>query len=111
MNKYKLKMKTPTGLGNEYVYVYATSNFERYLNKHNLKYARDITKDYQLTDRFEKLQQKVNQLETNRDEAIRYINKLVFEDYGVMYDNGTSIMEYEDSCQETLLEILGRGKE
>ena len=53
----------------------------------------------------------INQLETNIDEAIRYINKLVFEDYGVMYDNGTSIMEYEDSCQETLLEILERGKE
>ena len=62
MNKYKLRMKTPTGLGNEYVYVYATSNFERYLNIHKLKYARDITKDYQLTDRFEQLEQENAQL-------------------------------------------------
>lgn len=65
MNKYKLKMRTLTGLGNEYVYVYATSNFERYLNKHNLKYARDITKDYQLTDRFAKIQSQLEQKEDN----------------------------------------------
>ena len=61
MYKFKLRMKTPTGLGIEYVTVFATSNFERYLNKHNLKYARDITKDYQLTDRFEKLQNNWNE--------------------------------------------------
>lgn len=62
MNKYKLRMRTLTGLGNEYVYVYATSNFERYADIHKLKYVRDITKDYQLTDRFEKLQNNWNEL-------------------------------------------------
>lgn len=40
------------------------------------------------------------------EEAIDYINKLEFEKYGVLYDNGTSIMEYEDNCKEILLEIL-----
>ena len=69
MDKFKLRMKTPTGLGIEYVTVFATSNFERYLNKHNLKYARDITKDYQLTDRFEKLQNNWNELKKWLEEA------------------------------------------
>lgn len=41
--------------------------------------------------------------------AIDYINKLEFEEYGVLYDNGTSIMEYEDNCKEILLEILKGG--
>ena len=54
----------------------------------------------------EQLKEKVNQLETNRYTAIDYINKLEFEEYGVLYDNGTPIMEYEDNCKETLLEIL-----
>lgn len=62
MNKYKLIMKTPSRLGNEYVYVYATSNFERYLLEHNLKYARDITQDYQLATKFNDLQQENKQL-------------------------------------------------
>ena len=68
MNKYKLRMRTLTGLGNEYVYVFATSNFDRYLDKHNLKYARDISKDYQLTDRYEKLEKEYNQLKSTLEE-------------------------------------------
>lgn len=75
MNKYKLRMRTLTGLGNEYVYVYATSNFERYLNIHNLKYVRDITKDYQLTDRFEQLQQENQQLKERIDYLERSNNR------------------------------------
>jgi tRNA(Ile)-lysidine synthase TilS/MesJ len=104
MNKYKLKMKTPTGLGNEYVYVYATSNFERYLNKHNLKYARDITKDYQLTDRFEKLQQTVNQLEEENKELKSSMDNAI----NVLKENsfGISYMEVSE-----LLKILEKGKE
>ena len=54
---------------------------------------------------------KVNQLETNIYTAIDYINKLEFEEYGVLYDNGTSFMEYEDNCKETLLEILKGGSD
>ncbi len=83
MNKYKLRMRTPTGLGNEYVYVYATDNFERYLNKHNLKYARDITKDYQLTDRFEMMQQErdkyksiVEELKEIYSNTIKHLRKI-----------------------------------
>ena len=76
MNKYKLRMRTSTGLGNEYVYVYATSNFERYLNKHNLKYARDIVEDYQLTDRFEKLQQEYEVLQNQVEKLTQENNDL-----------------------------------
>ena len=73
MNKYKLKMKTSTGLGNEYVYVYATNNFERYLNIHKLGYARDITKDYQLANRFEEIQQENQHLKDRIVKAIEFI--------------------------------------
>ena len=41
MSKYKLTMKTSTGLGIEYVYVESLyENFERYLKRHNLKYQK-----------------------------------------------------------------------
>lgn len=41
MNKYKLNMKTPSGLGTEYIYVESKyDNFERYLKEHNLKYQK-----------------------------------------------------------------------
>ena len=60
---------------------------------------------------YKELQDKVNQLETNITEAIRYINKIVFEDYSVMYDNGSTILEYEHDFKENLLSILERGKE
>lgn len=41
MNKYKLSMKTPSGLGTEYIYVESKyDNFERYLKEHNLKYQK-----------------------------------------------------------------------
>ena len=41
MNKYKLSMKTSTGLGTEYFYVESLhENFERYLKRHNLKYQK-----------------------------------------------------------------------
>ena len=62
-------------------------------------------------EQIRELQTKVNQLETNIEEAIRYINKIVFEDYAVMYDNGSTILEYEHDFKENLLEILERGKE
>lgn len=85
MNKYKLRMKTLSGLGNEYVYVYATSNFERYADIHKLKYARDNTKDYQLTDRFNKLQNNWNELKKWLEEIIEDIDKIEYPD---SYDKG-----------------------
>ena len=106
MNKYKLKMRTLTGLGNEYVYVYATSNFERYLNNHNLKYARDITKDYQLTDRFEKIQSQLEQKEKQLNEIKKYVenkrtnNNLEYgcgNEFNEEYDDILSIIERNNS--------------
>ena len=105
MNKYKLKMKTLTGLGNEYVYVYATSNFERYLNIHNLKYARDITKDYQLTDRFENLQSQLKAKEESIKEAREYIKEHIRID-----DEYPDYMEMLITERDELDEILSKGE-
>lgn len=43
------------------------------------------------------------------NKAIEYINKLEFEEYGVLYDNGSSILEYEHDFKDNLLEILKGG--
>ncbi len=115
MNRYKLKMKTLTGLGNEYVYVYATSNFDRYLDIHNLKYARDMTKDYQLTDRFEKLQKENKQLKDRINKAIEYIgNYDVFKAFSfplMKRDEENQVKssiqyEFDTSIKKDLLKIL-----
>lgn len=63
------------------------------------EYVRQVNINIDLTEENKELRQRI-------DTAIDYINKLEFEEYGVLYDNGTSIMEYEDNCKETLLEIL-----
>ena len=63
MNKYQLKMKTPTGLGTEYVYVESyKDNFERFLEEHNIKYKKYNYKTNQDKE-IERLNNIINELE------------------------------------------------
>ena len=58
----------------------------------------------------QQLQQKVNQLETNRDDAIEYLNNCIITE--VFYDTGSSdLIPEADFFKDRLLEILERGKE
>jgi len=104
VNKYKLRMKTLTGLGNEYVYVYATSNFERYLNIHKLGYARNITKDYQLTDRFEQLQQENTELKDKLSLA-NQMNENNYERYCESLKENQKL-QYQIEIMEKYLELI-----
>jgi peptidoglycan hydrolase CwlO-like protein len=54
------------------------------------------------------LQQKVNQLETNIDEAIEYIKNNIQEGYSEVFD---AEMRWDAVSGDDLLEILERGKE
>lgn len=56
------------------------------------------------------LQQKVNQLETNRDEAIEYINNCLIG-YEEQYEEHTFNYPFVRYDLENFLEILERGKE
>lgn len=64
MNRYILRMKTITGLGTEYVNVFANINFERYLNIHKLEYKRDFSQNYEILN--SELQQKIKPSFTTR---------------------------------------------
>lgn len=86
MKKYRLRMKTPSGRGVEYVTVYATSNFERYLLEHDLKYTRDIIQDYQLTTKFNEIEQENKQIK----EIIRKWNNMT----------NAGVFELEDLLEE-----------
>lgn len=65
-------------------------------------FAKLITEIY----KNQQLEQKVNQLETNINEEIEYINSLEFEEYGVLFDDGELTLNYVPNCKEKLLEIL-----
>ena len=41
MNKYKFKLLTSTGLGQEYFYCYGDEHFEQWLKRKNIKYEID----------------------------------------------------------------------
>lgn len=66
---------------------------------HIKKYIKD------LLHKIEQTQQKVNQLETNRDEAIEYLNS-----YYAIYKNATDGFNYGFDSKKAIL-ILERGKE
>lgn len=75
------------------------------LEKHSFDYW-ESTQD-EMVEALRNLQQKVNQLEVNRDEAINFIKKTQF-DCGEFNCCGFGIWE---NGKNELLEILERGKE
>ena len=60
-------------------------------------------KEWEALEVFKKLQQKVNQLETNRDEAYLIVKEI--------YDERETTGRYPTRYIDDLLEILERGKE
>ena len=77
------------------------------MNKKEDEFYRDLLEDTRniYKDWVDALQQKVNQLETNRDEAIEYLNENALKP--ISYE----FRLYETEFYEKILEILERGKE
>ena len=73
-------------------------------------YSEDVPKQdkVDLEHQIKLLQQKVNQLETNRDEAIEYIKNNIQEGYNEVFE---AEMRWDAVSGDDLLEILKRGKE
>lgn len=52
------------------------------------------------------LNKDLKECEERINKALKYLDKIIFDEYGVMYDNGSSILEYEHDFKDNLLEIL-----
>jgi hypothetical protein len=80
------------------------------MNKKEEKFYLDLLEDTRniYKDWVDALQQKVNQLETNIDEAIEYIKNNIQEGYSEVFD---AEMRWDAVSGDDLLEILERGKE
>lgn len=49
------------------------------------------------------------QLKSVLKEIREYINKMEFDEYGVLYDNGKNLFEYEPNFKDKALEIMDKG--
>jgi hypothetical protein len=90
------------------------STIDRLLHNYQKYDLTDCRIDYEVIEKiaseFSILQQKVNQLETNRDEAIEYI-KNCLSGYKEQYEEHTFSYHFVTYDLENFLSILERGKE
>ena len=103
--KYKLSMKTPSGLGSEFLYVESKyDNFERYLKEHNLKYQKCDFKTIQ--------DKEIERLHFIIKEVREYIEKFFQDDEGLVCEmTGKYTCKRNEHFIDDLLGILDKAKE
>lgn len=71
----------------------------------------DLIKVFKNVDKeYIKILEENNQLKDRINKAIEYINHLLIDEYGVLWDDGTNFLDYEPDCKEKLLDILRGGE-
>lgn len=98
--EYVMRLNTKLLLENE--------QLKEKVNQLEEDYKNEVEENLKLSELWRKSQQKVNQLETNRDEAIAYIKHSWRLKFDQVYDTSKDLQGWE---VEELLSILERGKE